>query len=99
MAISVIELASALRLSDGLTAPPEPYASMLVRYISVAEEFIDLESPTAPDAVRNEATVRLAGWLYDAPSAGRGLQFANAWRSSGAASLIERWKSIRVVIK
>ena len=67
MAISVIELGAALRLSDGLTAPPEPYASMLARYISVAEEFIGLESPGAPDPIKREAVVRMAGYCFDSP--------------------------------
>ena len=42
----------------------------------------------APEAVLNEAGIRLAGYLFDQPNAGRGLSFANAGRNSGAWAIL-----------
>ena len=39
---------------------------------------------TTPDAIVNEACVRLCGWLFDVPTAGGASRYANALRSSGA---------------
>ena len=97
MVVDTTLLSAALRIGDGVIAPGEPLQSMLTRFIDVAEAFLEIEAPGAPEAIRDEATVRMASYLYDMPTAGRGNQFANAWRSSGAASLIQRWKSVRVV--
>ena len=36
----------------------------------------------------NEAAIRLAGYLFDQPNAGRGLSFANAGRNSGAWAIL-----------
>ena len=41
-----------------------------------------------PDAVRNEAYIRMAGYLYDAPAT---TNFYSAFKSSGAASLLAPW--------
>ena len=97
MVVDTTLLSAALRIGDGVIAPGEPLQSMLTRFIDVAEAFLELESPTAPESIKAEATIRFSAYLYDMPTAGRGNQFANAWRSSGAASLIQRWKSVRVV--
>ena len=42
--------------------------------------------PDAPETTHNEAVIRLAGYLFDVPAAGRGAAYANAFRNSGAAS-------------
>ena len=42
----------------------------------------------APEAAVNEAAIRLAGYLFDQPNAGRGLSFANAGRNSGAWAIL-----------
>ena len=33
----------------------------------------------------------MAGYLYDSPTAGSDMKYSDAWRNSGAASLIARW--------
>ena len=91
MAITVIQLAAALRLGDGVTAPAEPINGILTRLKGVAESFIDKTAPSCPSAIRDEAVVRMAGYGYDSPRAGQGMSYADAWRNSGATSLVSRW--------
>ena len=42
----------------------------------------------APDAVVEEAAIRLGAYLFDMPNAGRGLSYANAGRNSGAWTIL-----------
>ena len=97
MAVNVTQLAAALRLGDGVTAPEEPLLSILTRSLGVADATVALLAPDAPTAVKDEATVRYAGYLYDAPSAPSGDRYAAAWRNSGAASLVASWVVRRIV--
>lgn len=96
MAVTIGQLAAALRLTDGAD-PVEPQLSILTRLSGVADAFIDLLSPTAPDAIKDEAKIRMAGYLYDAPTATSGDRYASAWRNSGAAALVSRWVERRAV--
>ena len=96
LAIDTIQLSAALRIGDGATPPGEPLQSILSRYIGVAEAFISIDAPGAPDSIKDESIIRMAAYLYDQPSAGRGDAFANAWRNSGAGALVQRWKVVRV---
>ncbi len=97
MAVTVAQLAQALRLSDGTEAPTEPELSILNRLLGVAEAHVELLAPDAPEAVKDEAAIRMAGYLWDAPTAARGDAFANAWLNSGAGSLVSRWVDRRAV--
>ena len=85
MAITLteIELGAALRLGDSDEELAE--VTRLLAYGLVA---VEKHAPDAPDAVQNEALIRLAGYLFDQPNAGRGLSFANAFRNSGAAAIL-----------
>ena len=91
MAVTVAELAAALRISDGAADPPEPQLAILTRLLGVADAFVALTASTAPDPIRDEATVRMAAYLYDSPTASRGDRYASAWINSGAAGLVTRW--------
>ena len=91
MAVTVTQLAAALRITDGTASPPEPINSILIRQLGVAEAFVELTAKSAPTAIKEEAVVRMAGYLYDAPTAGSELRYADAWRNSGAAALVARW--------
>ena len=96
MALTVTQLAGALRLGDGVTAPSEPVLSILTRLLGVAEAYTGLIAGDAPDAVKDEAIVRFAGYLYDAPTASGGEHYAAAWTNSGAAGLVSKWVVQRV---
>lgn len=98
MAVTVGQLAAAMRLTAG-DDPPEPILSILTRLSGVADAFIELLAPTAPEAVQDEAKIRFCSYLYDAPTAGRNFSYGNAWRNSGAASLVSRWQERRAGIR
>ena len=81
--ITVADLRAALRLGDSTEETAE-----VTRLLAYATEAVTKHVPTAPDAVHNEAVVRLAGYLFDSPFAGRRAEFANALRNSGAAAIL-----------
>ena len=90
MAVTIGQLAAALRLTDG-SEPVEPQLSILNRLMGVAEAHVDLLAPDAPVAVKAEAVIRMVGYMFDAPPAPGGDRYANAWRNSGAGALVARW--------
>ena len=96
MVVNVTQLAGAIRAGDGVTAPVEPLLSIITRLDGVADALIDLYATGAPSAIRDEAKIRFAGYLYDSPSAPSGDRYAAAWRNSGAASLVSAWVVRRV---
>ena len=97
MALTVTALAAALRIGDGVNPPAEPQLSILNRLSGVADAFVELIASGAPDAVKNESAARFASYLYDQPTAARGDRYAAAWVNSGAAALVSRWATRRIV--
>ena len=98
MALTVTDLAAALRIGDGATAPEEPIHGVLVRLLEVADAFITERAADAPEAVQDEARIRFAAYLYDAPFAGLRDGYAHGWTNSGAAHLVSPWTSERLGI-
>ena len=97
MAIEVADVAVSLRLiGDNTLEVPPGIASILTRLVGVAEAHAGLIVPNAPEAVQDEIIIRMASYLYDQPTAARGLNYANAWGHSGAAALAHRWIVQRV---
>ena len=88
--ITVDELAAALRLGD---APEE--TAEATRLLAYASEAVPKYAPLASDVVQNEAAIRLAGYLYDMPFAGKGSGYANALKNSGAASILLPYREHR----
>ena len=88
---TLAELAGDLRIGDGITEPTGPQAIVLQRIAATAAMVVGF-APGAPDAIHDEAFVRLAGWLYDADPSGSTPGGPSALRSSGAASLLSRYK-------
>ena len=84
MAITIAQLAEALRVEDLADAD-------VARLHATATEVVSRRAPDAPEAIRDEAIVRLAGYLYDQPPAAPGATHAGAWLNSGAASLTAPW--------
>ena len=91
-------LKSALGEDDDATAQ---------RLGSVASALVEKYAATAPQSIRNEATIRTAGWLREAPASGARREdigdVSTAWspnatgglRASGAMSLLSGWKQRR----
>ena len=94
MAVNATQLAAALRLGDGVTAPAEPLLGILTRLLGVGDATVAL---LAPDVIKDEAVINYAATLYDKPSAPSGNRYAAAWVNSGAASLVGGWVVRRVV--
>ena len=86
-ALTVAELRVAVRAGSS----PEETA-ILTRLLAVAQAHVTQHAPDAPEAVQNEAGVRIVGYLFDQPNAGRSLGYGNAIRNSGAAALLLPWR-------
>ena len=53
---------------------------------------VQRHAPEAPEAVKDEAAIRLAGYLLDAPPAPAGSTHAAALRNSGTEDLLSAWR-------
>ena len=92
--ITALQLASAMRIGDGTTALEEPTSTLVSRVLATATEMVTDYAPDAPDAIHNEACIRLAGFLFDAPP-GASQRFTNPFQDSGAQSLLARYRVVR----
>ena len=90
MAVTVEDIAVALRLSADGTGLTTAQTTLLTRLQGVGESHVQLLIETAPDAIKDECVVRMASYLFDQPL-GRRDAFANAWINSGAGSLASKW--------
>ena len=94
MAITTEQLAVALRLIVSETDTlPDGQSGILTRLAGVAEAHTALLILSAPEAIQDECSVRMASYLYDMPPAGARNNYASAWVNSGAAALASRWVS------
>ena len=75
--------------------------------LAVASEIVTRYAPDAPDAIQDEAVIRIAGWLVESPGSGlvetqrgerRHMLFrgavSSALRASGAMSLLRPYKPV-----
>ena len=85
MAVTLTQAALSAALRLGSTTEETAEATRLLAY---ATEAVTKHAPDAPDTAHNEAVIRLSGYLFDQPNAGRGMGYANALRNSGAASML-----------
>ena len=93
MAVTAEQLRNALRLGE-----TEAEGELAERLRDVAVAIITQHAPVdAPDVVVDEAAIRIAGYLYDQPLVSRGAAYANAYKNSGAASLIRPYIPLRAV--
>ena len=90
---SVVDLAAALRLGDSAEETAE-----VTRLLAYATEAVVNYAPAAPDVVMNEAVRVLSGYLFDVPTAGRGMAYANALKNSGAVRMLFAYRAHRLGI-
>ena len=85
MAVTIkrAELSVALRLGHS-----DAEMAQVARLLAYGTAAVEKHAPEAPTAISNEACIRLASYLFDQPSAGRGAAYANALRNSGAAAIL-----------
>ena len=87
LTLTQAELSAAIRLGDSAEEVAE--ATRLLGYVTAAiTQHLGASYEAAPEAIVNEAAIRLAGYLFDMPNAGRGLSYANAGRNSGAWAIL-----------
>ena len=81
--LTVEELKNALRLGNSTEETAE-----VTRLLAYSTEAVERHAPEATDTAASEAVIRLSGYLFDQPNAGRGLSFAHAGRNSGAWAVL-----------
>ena len=92
--LTATDLASAIRI--GSSAEETAQATRLLAYATEAiSRHLGTAYDDAPEAILNEAAIRLAGYLYDQPTAAGGASFANALRNSGAAAMLLAYRMHR----
>ena len=92
MAVTVADIALDLRLiAAPFEAVPDGQALIIGRHLTTAESLVAERSAGAPEHLQDAATLAIAAYLYDKPSAPGGRQFAEAWSNSGAAALLSRY--------
>ena len=85
--ISAAELAAALRVGSSTEETAE--VTRLLSYCTEAiSKHLGTAYSTTPEAVVNEACVRLAGYQYDRPYAPRGAAYARGLVNSGAGAIL-----------
>ena len=85
--ITVAALASAIRVGD--SAEETAQVTRLLAYAETAiSRHLGDEYALTPEAVVNEAAVRIVGYIFDAPTSSRGAAFSNAIRNSGAGRML-----------
>ena len=85
--ITVAELAAALRLGDSAEETAEATRLRNYAIAAVSRHLGDAYEDTDA-AVVNESAIRLSGYLFDQPTASRGMMYADALRNSGAAAIL-----------
>ena len=89
---TIPQLAADLRIEDGVTEPTGADLVVLTRIAATAKVMVESYAPAAPDAIQNESFTRLAGFLFDSDPSGASPGGPVAMRSSGAASLLGRYR-------
>ena len=89
MAVTITVQQLALEMRVGDTAAETELVTRRLAYATVAiERHLGIVYATTPEAVLNEATIRLCSYIYDQPTSSGGLAFGNAMRFSGAARML-----------
>ena len=80
-------LSAALRLGDSAEEVAE--ATRLLAYATTAiERHLAMPTPMPRRPLSMKPVVRLAGYLFDMPTASRGMAYSDALRNSGAAAML-----------
>ena len=91
MAVTVAQLAVALRIdADGANLESSVEA-LLLRMLGTGTSLAAQTAGGAPDDVKDQAVVLFCQYLYDQPPSPEGELFADAWRFSGAESIVQPW--------
>ena len=87
MAVAVEALATYL----GLESQDVDQTAELQDILDAAIATVELEAPSAPEAVKDLAIKRFSAYQFDQPFAARSQSFANGFVNSGAGSVLAKW--------
>ena len=90
MALTVAQLREAIRAGNSARETAE-----ITRLLTFAEGFVERYAGTAPTAVRDEAAIRLAGYIFDSPAAAGMSRHSAIFLNSGAWGLLSSYKERR----
>ena len=94
MAVSLADLAVALRLKTGAEVLDTDISAILMRIKQGSEAIIGRYAPEAPDAIKDLACIRLGSYLFD--EEGRSNRSKDPLKASGAQQLLARFRNIRL---
>ena len=98
MAVTIESLAVALRLQAGGTVA-EPLLTELTRLRDAAQSIVTSYGSTdVPEAVENEAVMRIANYLYSMPDSPMSDKYADVVRYSAADALLRPYKSFGIAV-
>ena len=80
---TVSDVARSIRAVDSTAVTAE-----LTNLLAYASAEVTRIAPDAPDAVHDRAAISIVGYLYDRPTAGREMAYANVVRNSGAGAML-----------
>ena len=93
--LTVEVLAHAIRVTSSPTAAlTTEQTTTVARLLGASSAMVDNYASEAPEAVSNEAAIRLAGWMLDQPP---GRMNADALGLSGARSMLGPWRIRRAL--
>ena len=95
MALVLEDFIRALRLNEGDVDAIAEATRLMATTLSLVTQF----APEAPFEVQDEAQLRLAGYLYDSPTAPEGNTVRSPLMLSGAAGLLAPWRQTRAGIE
>ena len=85
------------QLRDGIRAgSTQQEMALITRLLAVGTALVQKHAPNAPEAVQNEACIRVCGYLFDQPTSSARQGYASALRSSGARALLLPWRVVGV---
>ena len=90
MAVNPYDLRQALRLGDSNAETVEAE-----RLLLSAEIIVEERAPNAPEAIKEEAVIRICAHLFDKPNFSDGAGYSSILRGSGAGELLLPYVSIR----
>ena len=96
LTITVAQLSQAVELTVS-GSPDPPDLAIITRELAVASAIIELYADDAPDDTKNEAAIRIVGYLLNAPFANPSRNVStpvDAFRNSNAKALLHPWHPI-----
>ena len=96
--VTTAEMAAALGVIAASDSTLSAEESAQVERVRLAAAALVVEvAPGAPQAIANEAAVRVAGYLFDSDPSASGRAPRDLLASSGASALLSRWRVKRVL--